>query len=298
MALDELIRAEVQRFRLPHDPAEEADAIRARVRQRRARRARRWSVGLPVGAAAAVAIGVALAGIGSGDRSSVHLSTVTTSTTVPTTTVLPDPLAATGVCRSLLPTTVDPLDPVPATTVPSPGPTPQGTTSTTAYVDPEPEVDTPCGRALAAFVQERIAPTWRPWDDNPFGESPISEMAPPDSYGTVTVSTTDDSGAILQVRIGYGVPGGDVRSIQGFGRPLDDLPEGWSGTTDFVPGEDRISADVTVVRPGRLPVIVVVKLGNPGMGPPQPEGTVLPMTYAEARALAMAVAEDGPAQSP
>lgn len=297
MALDELIRSEVQRFRLPYDPAAEADAIRERVRQRRARRARRRLLVVPVGAAAAVAVAVAVGvvGLGSDGGSSVHLSTNTTTTVAPTTTE-PDPLAATGVCRSLLPTTVDPLDPLAA---PDPQSSmPEGTTSTSIYVEPEPEVDTPCGLALAADVERRIASTWRPWTDDPFGSAAVKEMAPPDSYGTVVVSYTDDSGAILQVRVGYGIPGEDLTTWQGLGRPLDDLPEGWFGTTDFVPGEDRTSADITVVRPGRLPVMVIVQLGNPGMGPPKPEGSVLPMTYAQARELAIAIAQDGPAQSP
>lgn len=293
MELDDLIRSEVRSFRPAFDPAAEAEAIRARVRRRRSRR---WRTLAPIAAVAATAVAVVAIGFRPDGGDSVRLSTQTTTSTAPTTTLAPDPLAAAGVCRSLLPTTVDPLDPSPTTTaVPDGGP--PSTVAPTIALSPEPEVDTPCGRAVAADLEARIASTWRPWDDNPFGNAAVEETAPPDSYGTVAVSLTDDSGAILLVTVGFGAPGDGAR-MQGFGRPLDDLPDGWTGTTDFVDGEDRMSADVTVVRPGRLPVMVAVKLGNPGMGAPQPAGSVLPMTYDEVRALAIAIATDGPVQSP
>jgi hypothetical protein len=225
------------------------------------------------------------------------VTTATTATTAPTTTTAPDPLAAAGPCRSLLPETVDPLDPDAPSSSTTPTPTEPAGGAVADVGAWEPEANTPCGEALAAAVRSRIGQGWRPWEDNPFGNAAIEESAPPDSYGTASVSLIDDDGVILQVTAGYGAPGEAAR-MQGFGRPLEGLPDDWVGTTDFVPGEDRVSADVTVVRPGRLPVMVVVNVGKPGMGPPQPEGSVLPLTFDEARALAIDLAVDGPIQSP
>jgi hypothetical protein len=290
MELDEMIRDQLMAVRIPFDPAQEAEAIRRRVRRRR--QVRRLAFAVPVGAVAAVGITVVAIGLAPSDDT-LRVATETTTIGVPSTTSAPDPLAAAGVCRSLLPETVDPFDPRAPTTA---GTAPS-VSAPTVPAPPEQEADTPCSRAVAEDLQERLPAGWEPWDDNPFGDPAIGETAPPDSYGTAAVSLIDAEGALLQVTVGFG-GAIDAERIQGFGRPLEGLPEGWVGTTDFVPGEDRRSADVTVVRPERLPVMVAVKLSQPSMGAPQPAGTVLPLSFEEVRNLAIAIANDGPVQSP
>lgn len=285
MSLDEMIRTTLAELDLPFDRQAEASAIRHRVARRRHRRR---AVAIPAAAAIVGALALAVATRPSGDAD----QRVTTEATTTTTSTTPDPFAGAGICRSLLPQSPEP---------PTPSSVPDATadpTPPTAYLAPaeEPQADTPCSRAVADAVRTRLPEGWELWAENPFDMAPISETAG-DGYGTATVALIDGDGALLQITIGYGPPGDRAR-IEGFGTPLDDLPEGWKGTTDFVPGEDRRIADVTVVRPGRVPVMVAVLLGQPTMEAPAPAGTVLPLGYEQVRDLAVDLAWNGPVQSP